>query len=286
MVLTNPSVIKEISRKFGFEFKKSFGQNFLTSERVLDEICDAATGSEGILEIGPGFGTLTDALASNFEKVVAVEVDNRLPEVLAYTLAEHSNVKIVQGDCMKMNLPELLSEEFDGMRVSVAANLPYYITTPIITMLLESRLPLEKIVVMVQKEVAERLCAAPGGKEYGAISVMCKYYTDSEIVTVVPSGCFVPAPKVDSAVVSMTVRKEPYVKVSNEKYFFAVVKAAFSQRRKTLCNCISGSFRLEKQMVSQLLLEVGVDPGRRGETLSAEEFAAISEKLIDKGVLL
>ncbi len=284
MVLTNPSVIKEIRQKFGFEFKKSFGQNFLTSERVLEDICNAAEGADGVLEIGPGFGTLTSALAPVFEKIVAIEVDSKLPEVLEYTLAEHSNIKVIQGDCMKMNLRELLENEFSGMKVSVAANLPYYITTPIITMLLENKLPLEKIVVMVQKEVAERLCASPGGKEYGAISVMCKYYTDPEIVSVVPSGCFIPAPKVDSAVVAMSVRSEPAVKVIDEKCFFAVVKAAFSQRRKTLCNCLCNSFRLDKTAISELLLGIDINPVRRGETLSIDEFAAISDKIISGGL--
>ena len=284
MVLTNPSVIKEIRQKFGFEFKKNFGQNFLTSEKVLEDICEAASGADGILEIGPGFGTLTSALAPHFEKVVAVEIDSRLPEVLKYTLGEFSNIKIIQGDCMKMNLQELISEEFPDKRISVAANLPYYITTPIITMLLESRLNLEKIVVMVQKEVAERLCAEPGGKEYGAISVLCKYYTESEIVSVVPAGCFVPAPKVDSAVVCMKLRKEPIVKVSNEKCFFAVVKAAFSQRRKTLSNCLTSSFRTDKSVMNGMLSELGIDPIRRGETLSIEEFAKVTEKIISEGL--
>lgn len=284
MVLTNPSVIKEIRQKFGFEFKKNFGQNFLTSERVLEDICEAAAGADAVLEIGPGFGTLTAALASHFEKVVAVEIDSRLPEVLEYTLSEFSNIKIIQGDCMKMNLQELINSEFQGKKISVAANLPYYITTPIITMLLESQLPLEKIVVMVQKEVAERLCANPGGKEYGAISVLCKYYTESEIVSVVPAGCFVPAPKVDSAVVCMKLRRKPGVEVSDEKCFFSVVKAAFSQRRKTLCNCLTGSFRVEKSVMSDLLAGLGIDPLRRGETLSIDEFAKISEKIISEGL--
>ncbi|MBQ7976303.1 MAG: ribosomal RNA small subunit methyltransferase A, partial [Clostridia bacterium] len=212
------------------------------------------------------------------------EVDTRLPEVLEYTLAEFSNVTVIQGDCMKMNLSSLINSEFGDKKVSVAANLPYYITTPIITMLLENRLPLEKIVVMVQKEVAQRLCAEPGGKDYGAISVMCKYYTEAEIVSVVPAGCFVPAPKVDSAVVAMNVRKEPPVKVKNEKCLFAVIKAAFSQRRKTLCNCLSSIFRIEKIKMSEMLTQLAIEPNRRGETLSIEEFAAISDTIISEGL--
>ena len=278
MVLTNPSVIKEIKHKFGFEFKKAFGQNFLTSERVLEDICEAASGSDGILEIGPGFGTLTSALAPRFEKVVAIEVDKNLPPVLEYTLSEYSNVKIVEGDCMKMNLPELIKNEFKDMKVSVAANLPYYITTPIITMLLESKLPLDKIVVMVQKEVAERLCANPGGKDYGAISVLCKYYTDSEIVSVVPSGCFVPAPKVDSAVVKMTLLKNPPIDAP-EKDYFRLVKASFAQRRKTMINALSNAGCYgSKDEIRGVLESLGYDAHLRGETLSMEEFSEIAKR--------
>lgn len=284
MVLTDPNVIKDIKIKFGFEFKKSYGQNFLTSEKVLSQICDSVHESEGILEIGPGFGTLTNALAGAFEKVVAIEIDKNLPEVLEYTLKEHTNVKIISGDCMKMDLGKLIEEEFDGKKVSLAANLPYYITTPIITTVLESRLPLESMVVMVQKEVAQRLCAAPGGKEYGAISVLCGYFTEAEIVTKVPAGCFVPAPKVDSAVVLMKIRKEPPVHLTDEKMFFKVVKAAFSQRRKTLLNCLSSSFKEGKDKISMYMEEEGINPTRRGETLSIEEFAALSNRFKREGM--
>lgn len=284
MVLTNPSVIKEIKNKFGFEFKKAYGQNFLTSDGVLQDICCAASGADGIIEIGPGFGTLTNSLAAAFDKVLAVEIDARLKPVLNYTLKEHDNVNVLLGDCMKMDFTELINEHFPGKSVSVAANLPYYITTPIITMLIESRLPLDKIVVMVQKEVAQRLCAQPGSKEFGAISVLCSYYTNPEIITVVPAGCFVPSPKVDSAVVAMKVRKEPAVNVVDEKMFFSVVKAAFSQRRKTLCNCLNSYFTAEKQIISDLLTQVGVDPGRRGETLTLAEFAAISDKFSEANI--
>lgn len=284
MVLTDPNVIKDIKRKFGFEFKKAYGQNFLTSEKVLSEICESVRGSEGILEIGPGFGTLTNALAAHFDKVVAIEIDKNLPEVLDYTLKDHSNVKIISGDCMKMDLNRLIAEEFEDKKVSLAANLPYYITTPIITTVLESKLPLENMVVMVQKEVAERLCAVPGGKEYGAISVLCSYYTQAQIVAKVPAGCFVPAPKVDSAVVLMKIRKEPPVELIDEKMFFRVVKAAFSQRRKTLLNCLASGFGGDKVKLSGYLEEVGINPARRGETLSIDEFGAISNKFKQEGM--
>ncbi len=281
MELTNPQVIKDIKRKFGFEFKKNFGQNFLTSPSVLDDICDAASGSDGIIEIGPGFGVLTKALSERFEKVVAIEIDNRLPEVLNYTLGGAENVKIINGDCMKINLAKLIDDEFGEKSVSVAANLPYYITTPILTMLLESGLKLEKIVVMVQKEVALRLTAKPSTHDYGAISVFCDYYADTEIVTNVPKGCFVPQPKVDSAVVALTPRIDESFSVSDEKMFFKVVRAAFSQRRKTLLNCLSSAFPIGKSDLSEILLGVGVEPSRRGETLSKHEFALIADKIIE-----
>lgn len=283
MNLTDPSVIKHIRTKFGFDFKKAFGQNFLTSQKVLDEICKAASGADGILEIGPGFGTLTNALAENFGQVVAIELDSRLPEVLEYTLSDHNNVEIIQGDCLKIDIGQLIGEKFGDKTVSVAANLPYYITTPVITTLLESKLPLDKIVVMVQKEVAERICANPGGKDYGAISVLCSYYSKPEMVCKVPAGCFVPAPKVDSAVVCMDLLKEPSVSVSDEKKFFAVVKAAFAQRRKTLSNCLSSGFHIDKQIVSAKLSELGIEPNRRGETLSLEEYAKITDSMIKEG---
>lgn len=283
MELTNPSVIREIRKKFGFDFKKAYGQNFLTSSSVLKDICSAAAGADGILEIGPGFGTLTAALAENFERVAAIEIDNRLPEVLAYTLSEYDNVEIISGDCMKMDLGGFIRDYFGDMTVSVAANLPYYITTPVITMLLESRLPLLKIVVMVQKEVARRLTAAPGSKDYGAISVLCNYFTEASVASVVPASCFVPQPKVDSAVVSMTLRKTPAVALRDERLFFRVVKAAFAQRRKTLLNCLSSGFGADKRQMEFLLREIGIDPSRRGETLSTEEFALISDAILEGG---
>ncbi len=282
MELTNPNVIKEIRNRFGFDFKKSFGQNFLTSEKVLSEICYAASGSECVLEIGPGFGVLTKELSANFEKVVAIEIDKRLPEVLAYTLEGADNVKIIEGDCLKLDLNEIIKSEFGDRKVSVAANLPYYITTPIITRLLESNLEIEKIVVMVQKEVAQRLAAHPGTKDYGAISVFCDYYTIPEIITTVPAGCFVPPPKVDSAVVSMTVRKEKDIDLISEKMFFKVVKSAFSQRRKTLLNCLASSFPYGKDVISEMLRSVDVEPTRRGETLSKHEFAKIADIFVSQ----
>lgn len=279
MDLTSPRVIKEIAAQFGFVFKKGLGQNFLTSGTVLQDIVEAAEIEDGVLEIGPGFGVLTAALAEKADKVVALEVDQRLPEILSFTLAGYSNVKVLLQDVLKTDLKALLEEEFGDRRVSVAANLPYYITTPILTRLIEQRLPLKNIVVMVQKEVAQRICAAPGTKDYGAISVLCQYYTVPEVVTVVPAGLFVPPPKVDSAVLKLAVRPEPAVQVADQKIFFRTVKGAFSQRRKTLLNCLVSAFSIPKPELAALLEENGITPTRRGETLSLDEFARLSDAL-------
>lgn len=278
MDLTSPKTIREICEKFNFTFKKGLGQNFLTSADVLEKIADAA-GIDGgnVLEIGPGFGVLTYALASRAKKVVSVEIDDRLLPVLDYTLSEFENVKIIKGDIMKLDLASLISEEFGDEPVSAAANLPYYITTPVIARLIESRIPFENIVVMVQKEVADRLASPPGKKDYGAISVMCQYYTDPSVIVKVPAGAFVPPPKVDSAVLSLKPLQKPRVNVSDEKLFFKVVKAAFSQRRKTLSNCISAGFAISKPEAADILTSAGIQPNRRGETLSLDEFASVAE---------
>ena len=278
MELTQPKVIKEIASKFGFSFSKGLGQNFLLDKNVLAEIVDAAEPEEGVVEVGPGFGVLTRELAKNSEKVVTIELDNRLFPVLDYTLDEFDNVKVIEGDILKINLNEVINEEFGDKKISFAANLPYYITTPIITMLLEGNYPIKKIVVMVQKEVAERLCADAGNKEYGAISVLCRYFSNPRIVTIVPAGSFYPAPKVDSAVVCLDVCEKPNVSVKNEKMFFKVVKAAFSQRRKTLLNCLSSGFGMEKGKVSGIIEKCGIEPGIRGEKLGNAEFAKLADE--------
>lgn len=282
MDLTSPKTIRTIAAEFGFTFKKGLGQNFLTSKSVLEDIADAAEiDGGGVLEIGPGFGVLTQELSTHAKKVVSIEIDERLNEVLEYTLAECDNVKIINADVMKTDLKKLISDEFGDEKISVAANLPYYITTPIITTLLEQRLPVKNIVIMIQKEVAERLNAKPGTKDYGAITLLCWYYTESEIVTTVPAGLFVPPPKVDSAVLKLKVLDEPSVKVKDEAVFFKTVKAAFSQRRKTLLNCLSSAFPIPKPQLTALMESVGIAPSRRGETLSIEEFAALADALTD-----
>lgn len=284
MDLTSVKTIKELRNMFGFEFSKGLGQNFLTDASVLDKIAAAASGPDGVLEIGPGFGVLTKALSASFEKVVSVEIDQSLLRVLDFTLGECHNVKIMNADFMKLDLKKLIDEEFGGEKISVAANLPYYITTPIITSLLEGGYDIDKIVVMVQKEVARRFCASPGTKDYGAISVLCAYYTEPEIVCTVPAASFYPAPKVDSAVVCMRVLDRPNVEVKNERLFFKVVKASFAMRRKTLLNCLSNGFLREKSVVGEILSNVGIDPSVRGERLGIAEFAAIADELEKNGI--
>ena len=282
MDLTSPRTIRGIQEKFGFTFKKGLGQNFLTSMDILEKIVDAAEIESGVIEIGPGFGVLTYELAQNSDKVVSIEIDERLVEVLDYTLSEFDNVKIINEDVLKLDMTALINKEFNGEKVSVAANLPYYITTPIITALLEQKLPINNIVVMVQKEVAMRMAAKPGTKDYGAITVLCQYFTKPSIVAAVPASLFVPPPKVDSAVLKLEVLDEPSVSVKNEKMFFRVVKAAFSQRRKTLLNCLAAACPEPKDKLSDILEEIGITPTRRGETLSLQEFACISDAFTEK----
>ena len=284
MELTSPKVIKQIAEQFDFGFSKGLGQNFLLDPQVLDKIADAADIDDGVLEVGPGFGVLTKRLCQTGKKVVSVEIDKRLIPVLDFTLQEFDNVKIIEKDILKTDVKALIDEEFDGKKISVASNLPYYITTPIITKLIEEKLPIKNIVVMVQKEVAERIAAKPGKKDYGAISVLCQYYTNPRLVTIVPKGSFYPAPKVDSAVLCMEVQDKPNVEVSDEKLFFKVVKAAFAQRRKTLLNCLSSGFSCGKEVLAEILLGAGIEPTVRGEKLGLSEFAKIADALKDNGI--
>lgn len=282
MNLTSPGTIKEICKKFNFSFSKGLGQNFLIDQDVLKEIADA-TESENVLEIGPGFGCLTYELAKVKKQVVSVEIDSRLIPVLDYTLSEFDNVKIIQKDILKTDVNVILKEYFPDNNISVAANLPYYITTPIIAMLLESKLPLQNVVVMVQKEVAERICAEPGTKEYGAISVMCRYYAEPQIITKVPAANFMPPPKVDSAVLNLKIRHTAPVEVLDEKLFFKIVKAAFSQRRKTLLNCLAHGLSIDKTVAEKILQESNIDIKIRGEKLSVKDFAEISNTMRKMG---
>ncbi len=277
--LTDPKIIKYLCSKYGFTFAKSMGQNFITDLSVPMTMAQEATEkSQGVIEIGPGFGTLTAPLATMAEKVVSIELDKRLQKVLSETLAGFSNISFIWEDCLKVNLKELMEKEFGGMDVSVAANLPYYITTPIIMNLLESRLPFKKVVVMIQKEVAERLCAKPAGKDYGAISITTQYFSKPQIIKHVPAGAFIPAPKVDSSVVSMEILETPSVSPKDEKLFFKLIKAAFSQRRKTLVNALSGSGAFgSKEEIAKAIETLNLSPSVRGEALSIEEFCALSD---------
>lgn len=283
MEFISPAIIKRIAADYGFQFKKGLGQNFLSSQEVLEEIAEAAEIEDsGVIEIGPGFGVLTNELAKRASKVVALEIDDKLIPILADTLSEYDNVKVINRDVLKTDMAALINEEFGGEKISIAANLPYYITTPIITTVIESRLPLNNLVVMVQKEVADRISAREGTKDYGAISVLCRYYTEPELIRVVPAGLFVPAPKVDSAVLKMKFRERPAVEVKDEKLFFRTVKAAFSLRRKTLLNCLAANFGRSKAELTEIMNSVDIDPRRRGETLTLEEFARLSDALVER----
>jgi 16S rRNA (adenine1518-N6/adenine1519-N6)-dimethyltransferase len=267
-------VTKHILKSFNIHMSKRLGQNFLIDESIVQGIVEAAEIKPGekVLEIGPGIGTLTQGIAEAGAEVVAVELDKKLPAVLAETLAGYDNVKIVPGDILKVNIPEIMGEG----SFKVVANLPYYITTPIIMALLEQHLPITKLVTMVQKEVALRMVAQPGKKDYGALSVAVQYYTEPKIMLDVPPTSFLPAPEVDSVVIGCRVRSKAPVDVIDEKMFFRVVKAAFGQRRKTLNNALK-AMGVDKTIVQDVLAAAGIDGVRRGETLSLAEFAKIAD---------
>ena len=276
--LTSVKTITDIAQKFGFSFKKGFGQNFLTNPDALISICDSAEIKDGVIEIGPGFGVLTKELAKTGKKVVSFEVDKTLLPVLDYTLSEFDNVKIINEDIMKVDLQKVIENEFANGEVSVAANLPYYITTPIITHLLESRLPIKSMVFMVQKEVAERI-AAKKGRQSGAITIMAQYYSEPKLVQIVPAGDFYPSPKVDSAVLKLTMLNRPRVEVSDEKVFFKTVRASFAQRRKTLANGLASGLGIDKAVINDMLEDLGYSKTVRGEALKIEDFARISDEI-------
>ena len=273
--IASRSVTNHILKAFGLRMSKKLGQNFLIDASIVQGIVDAAEIQPGerVLEIGPGIGTLTQGLAEAGAEVTAVELDKKLPAVLAETLKAYDNVTIVPGDILKVNIPEIMGEG----PFKVAANLPYYITTPILMTLLERHLPITRMVTMVQKEVAERMIAKPGSRTYGALSVAVQYYTEPEIVLDVPPRSFIPAPEVDSVVIACKVRETPAVDVMDEKMFFRVVKAAFGQRRKTLSNALKGG-GLPKEQVRDAMEAAGIDPTRRGETLSLDEFAKLADE--------
>ena len=277
-VIANPSVTRHILKAFNLHATKKFGQNFLVDANIVRGIVDSAEAGPGdkILEIGPGIGTLTQGLAESGAEVIAVEIDKKLPAVLAETLKGYDNVTIVPGDILKVNIREIMGEG----PFKVAANLPYYITTPILMALLEQHLPITHIVTMVQKEVAERMVAKPGSRIYGALSVAVQYYTEPHIAYDVPPRSFIPAPEVDSVVIACKVRETPAVAVKDEKVFFRVVKAAFGQRRKTIFNAMKGA-GFDKEQIAAAFEKAGIDAGRRGETFSLEEFGRLADALVD-----
>ena len=281
--LTSPKYLKELLARYGFRFSKSLGQNFLIDENILQKVIQGADVTSGdlVLEIGPGVGTLTSALAGQGAEVVAVELDRGLLPILDETLAEFPNAKVIHGDIMKLDLNDLVSNTLKGKPFKVVANLPYYITTPIIMRFLEEDMPYTSITVMIQKEVAERMAAEPGSKDYGALSVAVQFYTLPRIVGKVPAKVFMPPPNVESTIITLEKRSEPAVNVTSNKRFFQVVKAAFAQRRKTLLNSLLASnlTGLSKEAISNLLQDLNISPQRRGETLSLEELASISNRI-------
>ena len=281
--LTNLGTIRTIMDRFGFTFSKSLGQNFIVNPSVCPKIAElgGAESEVGVLEIGAGFGVLTHELAARAEKVVVVELDSRLLPVLSYTLSDHKNVKVVNQDILKTDLPALLAEEFGEMEVVVCANLPYYITSPILMMLLESRLPVKSITVMVQKEAGERICAVMPSRACGAVTAAVRYYSEPQILFPVSRGSFYPSPNVDSMVVRLDVKKELPLEGEAEKRLFRVVKAAFGQRRKTLVNTLSSGLKIEKARAAEAIAEAGLKPTVRAEELSLDEFIRLSQILTE-----
>jgi 16S rRNA (adenine1518-N6/adenine1519-N6)-dimethyltransferase len=284
--IATPLRTRAILEKYGFSFKKSLGQNFLIDPNILKRIIDHAqiTKETGTIEIGPGIGALTEHLARASKKVVAFEIDQRLLPILNETLSPYDNIEIIHQDILKANVKKVMEEKFADIRdVMVVANLPYYVTTPIIMKLLEEKLPIRGIVVMLQKEVAERITAKPGTKDYGSLSIAVQYYTTAEVVMTVPKTVFIPQPNVDSAIIRLTLRQEPAVRMIDEDCFFKVIKASFAQRRKTILNNLTNQLpngKDQKEAILKALGEANIDPSRRGETLTMEEFARLSDALL------
>lgn len=281
--LSNINTVKEILRKHGFTFSKALGQNFLINPSVCPRMameCGVDENS-GVIEVGPGIGVLTNELAKRAKKVIAVELDKRLLPVLAETLGEYDNVKVINEDVMKLDLNKLIGEEFEGMNVCVCANLPYYITSPIVMRLLEEKLNVSSITVMVQREAAQRICANVGTRQCGAVTAAVWYYSEPELLFNVSSGSFMPAPKVDSAVIRLNIRKEPLVSVKSEEVFFKTIKAAFSQRRKNIANSLSAGLSVGKQEIISVLEDCGIPASKRAEELTLENLGKISDRLCD-----
>ncbi|MCF6139581.1 16S rRNA (adenine(1518)-N(6)/adenine(1519)-N(6))-dimethyltransferase RsmA [Pseudalkalibacillus berkeleyi] len=283
--ISTPQYTRSIIDKHKFTFKKSLGQNFLIDRNILDKIVSTAgvTSETGVIEIGPGIGSLTEQLAKSAKKVTAFEIDQRLIPILKDTLLDYPHVKVIHQDVLEANLHEVIEHEFKDVEdLMVVANLPYYVTTPIILKLLTERLPIRGIVVMIQKEVADRLAAEPGTKSYGSLSIAVQYYAVTKSEVKVPKTVFVPQPNVDSSVISLTLREKPPVDVDDEAFFFELVRASFGQRRKTLLNNLQNNLftKEQKPEIEEALQSVGIDGKRRGEALSIEEFAHLSNALL------
>lgn len=279
--LSDISVVKDLLNRHGFKFSKALGQNFLINPTVCPRMAEACGADEntGVIEVGPGFGVLTAELAKRAKKVVSIELDERLLPVLDETLAEFDNVEVINSDVLKVDLHKLIEEKFSGMKVAVCANLPYYITSPVIMHLLESKLPVENITVMVQKEAAQRLCAPVGSRDAGAVTVAVDYYADAEKIFDVSAGSFMPAPKVDSSVIRLNVRKQPPIDLSDEKLFFRMVKAVFAQRRKTAANSISAGMSLPKETVYKAIEAAGYSENVRAESFTLNELASLANEI-------
>lgn len=281
--LGNPQNTIEVLQKYRFNFQKKFGQNFLIDTHVLDKIIDASgvTEDDFVLEIGPGIGTMTQYLCERAREVVAVEIDKNLIPILSDTLKNYSNVTVINEDILKLDICKLAEEKNQGKPIKVVANLPYYITTPIIMGLFESHVPIDSITIMVQKEVAERMQEGPGSKEYGALSLAVQYYAKPEIVANVPPNCFMPRPNVGSAVIRLTRHEKPPVEVEDEKLMFRIIRASFNQRRKTLANGLNNSpeIHLPKEVIQESIVCLGVPENIRGEALSLEQFAELSNEI-------
>lgn len=283
--LSNPQKTIEVIKKYDFAFQKKFGQNFLIDAHVLNKIIASAdiTKDDCVLEIGPGIGTMTQYLAEAAGKVVAVEIDRNLIPILSETLADYENVTVINEDVLKLDIAKLADEYNQGRPIKVVANLPYYITTPIIMGLFESHVPIESITIMVQKEVADRMKTGPGSKEYGALSLAVQYYANPEIVANVPPNCFMPRPNVGSAVIRLTRHETPVVDVKDEKLMFRIIRASFNQRRKTLVNGLknSGEINFSKEQIEAAITTIGKPLTIRGEALTLAEFAALSNAFSD-----
>ena len=283
--LGNPQKTIEVLQKYDFTFQKKFGQNFLIDTHVLDKIISAAhiTKEDMVLEIGPGIGTMTQYLAEAAGKVIAVEIDRNLIPILEDTLSEYNNVRVINEDVLKLDLRKLADEENGGKAIKVVANLPYYITTPIIMGLFENHVPVESITVMVQKEVADRMQTGPGNKDYGALSLAVQYYAEPYIVANVPPNCFMPRPKVGSAVIRLTRHEKPPVEVKDEKLMFDIIRASFNQRRKTLANGLNNSDKItcSKEIITKAIEKLGKGASVRGEALSLQEFAKLSNDIFE-----